>query len=748
MAASKPFFSGISGVGVDDVLNVIIAIFGRVQSAAHISKEAGDTVGRILNSCLHVKMNVVATRTLNLPWIFLENNILTNLILVSKIAEKCETNTRSDRVKYMPKAMTKLGKLEKVEQEMEFVLALVTAIDAEQAYKSTERTVDLLPKQTDVLAAKKAYQCRERPIDRLAKQTDVLAQVFVSMCTELESDRAMAYSQRFFERTHNADLPAYFDFDPGIKYIELAQSVLMGFHDDIEQIESLARFLEFNKTSLEALGYSTDVEESKLQETLLNAKVLSTEESNVHSCHQYRLDLFHGTTAISSLRLGSLFYDSMNPVLCQVILLFAQGKTPIHLVDFLKSHPSNLWFNCVFNPEGDLSKPIVFEVDASHTETMLHFEQVYRSHCDARDVFLLAIGTPPQGGHAEDRSRTVLESRERTFWAPRRIQRSNRMTGSRGRSSARRRVLRRIFSRYIDPGLELEPGTTRITFADEPGGLKLISAPCKGFRIYVNQISGGFSAFQVGVGWDILPPDAITREVQNATGENVVTIVRSFTEYLRCTVWQAGIRLSVFQKITTLHELLENNDRELCIQGNCILHGIHPGFDLICDDPNPLFSEHSGCSVRDIPGVLAIPVKVESPGGFDSVVEDVAQQFLHSIAMKGLPVPEYDLQLFDLFRRLFESCRENLPCRVLVVFTDDGMRISVCYQHRPPEDGSRSCVWNSIPYEPGTGWVMHEGLRTRWKSQEPFRICGPSHCLWTLVDSDIAKHFGTIAPLQ
>jgi hypothetical protein len=203
------------------------------------------------------------------------------------------------------------------------------------------------------------------------------------------------------------------------------------------------------------------------------------------------------------------------------------------LVEFVKSHPSKLWFNCVFNPEGNLGKPIAFEVDASRTETMVHFEQVCGDHFDARDVHLLAIGTPPQGGHADGRSSAALESRERRFWAPRRNQRSNRIRRSRERSSTRNRRLRGMVSKFIDPGLELEPGTTSITFADEHAGLKLISAPCKGFRIYVNQISGGFSAFQVGVGWDILPPDAITQDVQKATGENVVIIARSFTKYLR-----------------------------------------------------------------------------------------------------------------------------------------------------------------------------------------------------------------------
>jgi hypothetical protein len=264
--------------------------------------------------------------------------------------------------------------------------------------------------------------------------------------------------------------------------------------------------------------------------------------------------------------------------------------------------------------------------------------------------------------------------------------------------------------------------------------------------MYVNQISGGCSAFQAGVGCDVLPPDAITLQVQKATGENVVTIARSFTEYLRCTVWIANKRLSIFQKIITLHELLKTNDRELCIQGNCILHGIHPGFDLLCDDRNALFSEYPGCSARDIPGVLAIPVKVESAGRSDTIVEDVAQQFLQRIQSKGLHVPECDQQLVDLFSNLLELCAENLPSRLLAVFTDDGMRISICYEHRPREDGSRSCVWKSIPFEPRTGWVMDEVLRTRWRSQEPFRICGPNHCLWTLGEKDAVEHFGTNMP--
>jgi hypothetical protein len=66
----------------------------------------------------------------------------------------------------------------------------------------------------------------------------------------------------------------------------------VGFHGDIDQIESLARFLEFNRLSIEALCYKADVEESKLQKTLLAAKVITGDEGDTPSAYLFRLDLF------------------------------------------------------------------------------------------------------------------------------------------------------------------------------------------------------------------------------------------------------------------------------------------------------------------------------------------------------------------------------------------------------------------------------------------------------------------------
>jgi hypothetical protein len=81
--------------------------------------------------------------------------------------------------------------------------------------------------------------------------------------------------------------------------------------------------------------------------------------------------------------------------------------------------------------------------------------------------------------------------------------------------------------------------------------------------MYANQISGGCSAFQAGVGCDILPSDTTTQQVHKDTEENMVTITRIFTKYLGYTVRKPKKRLSVFQKVTTLHELLKTNKREL-----------------------------------------------------------------------------------------------------------------------------------------------------------------------------------------
>jgi hypothetical protein len=129
---------------------------------------------------------------------------------------------------------------------------------------------------------------------------------------------------------------------------------------------------------------------------------------------------------------------------------------------------------------------------------------------------------------------------------------------------------------------------------------------------------------------------------------------------------------------------------------------------------------------------LDIPVKVESPGASATIAEDVAQQFMRVVERKGLSVPECYLQLVDVFKNMLQVDAENLPSRLLAGFTDDGMRIPIRYEHRPPKDGSRSCVWKIIPFEPRTGWVYALMSSNDMESQVSVHICDPNHCLWTL----------------
>jgi hypothetical protein len=51
--------------------------------------------------------------------------------------------------------------------------------------------------------------------------------------------------------------------------------------------------------------------------------------------------------------------------------------------------------------------------------------------------------------------------------------------------------------------------------------------------VYLNQDSGGCPAFQAGAEISLVTLDVVTQQVKKATGENAVTITRSFTEYLR-----------------------------------------------------------------------------------------------------------------------------------------------------------------------------------------------------------------------
>jgi hypothetical protein len=72
-------------------------------------KKFGDAVDRILIICQEVQRISDERKTFNFPSTVF-SDVENNLKLVCKIAKKCEKRTRRDRIKYVPKALSRLGK--------------------------------------------------------------------------------------------------------------------------------------------------------------------------------------------------------------------------------------------------------------------------------------------------------------------------------------------------------------------------------------------------------------------------------------------------------------------------------------------------------------------------------------------------------------------------------------------------------------------------------------------------------------
>jgi hypothetical protein len=277
--------------------------------------------------------------------------------------------------------------------------------------------------------------------------------------------------------------------------------------------------------------------------------------------------------------------------------------------------------------------------------------------------------------------------------------------------------------------------------------------------MFLNAASGGCAVFQAGVGWDFYPIDGRTQERQRAIGQSIVTVVRSFTEYLGCTVKRKNIPLSLQEKITELDSVLETRHRRLCIQGNCVLYGIRDGFKSICDDRNGVFSHYTGCSVRDVPGALCIPIKkdgvcrntVEAGTGegeqaLEAVAKQIADDILENVRQRVSSAPSTDRSLEEAVRGILTKIRTGfLNLVLLVVFLGRGIRLSACFERTPVENNPRqACVWSSTEYGSSLDWLADKSLCDEWKTQEPFRICGSAQCLSLSTEENALKHFGTV----
>jgi WD40 repeat protein len=130
-------------------VEVIISTLEHVKSVVHVSRELGDTFDKILDVCKGVKRNSerkVRFMSKSPTACFM---IKENLKVVCNIAEKCAKTMLRDRVRYMPKALSRLGILDKVEQPMQFVQVLTspTWVSRLQNMYPIESLVDQLEKQ-------------------------------------------------------------------------------------------------------------------------------------------------------------------------------------------------------------------------------------------------------------------------------------------------------------------------------------------------------------------------------------------------------------------------------------------------------------------------------------------------------------------------------------------------------------------------------------------------------------------------
>jgi hypothetical protein len=100
---------------------------------------------------------------------------------------------------------------------------------------------------------------------------------------------------------------------------------------------------------------------------------------------------------------------------------------------------------------------------------MLHFEEEYGDHLEDRDICLLTVSNSPRGEQADERYRAAASEREEsTVEMPRQNRRSLAGAGIGKRPSDHTSILSRMVSNFINPGLELDPGTTEITFQTNP----------------------------------------------------------------------------------------------------------------------------------------------------------------------------------------------------------------------------------------------------------------------------------------
>jgi hypothetical protein len=118
------------------------------------------------------------------------------------------------------------------------------------------------------------------------------------------------------------------DHKPSSSEYDAAWAVFKGITSDFFIVERLARFVSNNAASLKSLGMDADVPGNNIQDTWLNACIVESEEDLCKPGAKFiaifvsLLEGFKQNKPRPPSR-TVLAFESINPVLCQVILLFA-----------------------------------------------------------------------------------------------------------------------------------------------------------------------------------------------------------------------------------------------------------------------------------------------------------------------------------------------------------------------------------------------------------------------------------------
>jgi hypothetical protein len=127
------------------------------------------------------------------------------------------------------------------------------------------------------------------------------------------------------------------DCEPAASEYDVASEVLIGISSDSNIVERLARFFRFNAVSLKSPGMDSDVPGNRIQENWRNASIVASDEDLRKLAAQF-IAVFLSLSEEGEqnfprpLSRTAFAFEAINPVLCQLILLFAEGDLPLDLV--------------------------------------------------------------------------------------------------------------------------------------------------------------------------------------------------------------------------------------------------------------------------------------------------------------------------------------------------------------------------------------------------------------------------------